>query len=178
MGGALKMNAGAFGAETWGIIAAVDVVDKKGASCTRGHDEFAVSYRSVQGPADECFLAAHLQLPKDDSGNSRDRVKELLTRRSQTQPISQLSCGSVFRNPEGDHAARLIDASGLKGYRIGGAYVSEKHANFIINDNSASAADIESLIDYVKEQVAKKQGVQLQTEVCIVGEADVGRMAE
>jgi UDP-N-acetylmuramate dehydrogenase len=98
-----------------------------------------------------------------------DTLKEMLERRKATQPLGLPSCGSVFRNPPDDHAARLIEASGLKGHRIGGAEVSEKHANFIINADDASAADVEQLITHVQQTVAEQQGVELVHEVRIVG---------
>lgn len=170
MGGALKMNAGAFGHETWDIVKTVDVFDLSGTCFTKSAEEFKVGYRTVEGSSQDWFLAANLKLAIGETKVSQIKVKELLTKRAQTQPINQPSCGSVFRNPEGDFAARLIEASNLKGYCIGGACVSEKHANFIINSSQASATDIEALIIYVQEQVELKQGVRLQTEVCIVGE--------
>ncbi len=170
MGGALKMNAGAFGHETWGIVNTVDVCDLSGTSRTRKAEEYKVGYRTVEGPGQEWFLSANLKLAAGETKASQIMVKELLAKRAQTQPVNQPSCGSVFRNPEGDFAARLIEASNLKGYCIGGACVSEKHANFIINTGQACASDIEALIIYVQEQIELKQGVCLQTEVCIVGE--------
>ena len=100
-----------------------------------------------------------------------DRLKAMLDRRKATQPLGLPSCGSVFRNPPGDHAARLIEAAGLKGYKVGGAEVSEKHANFIINRHNASAADVEALIKHVQNTVAEAHGVKLIHEVCIVGRA-------
>jgi D-alanine-D-alanine ligase len=170
MGGALKMNAGAFGGETWDIVTQVEVLTRRGESVTRKRDEFKVSYRHVQCNENEWFLATHLHLQIGDTQVSQQRIKALLAKRAHTQPTNQPSCGSVFKNPQGDFAARLIEATGLKGYRIGGAQVSEKHANFIINTGNASAADIELLMGYVQKQVMLKQGVNLQTEVCMVGE--------
>jgi UDP-N-acetylmuramate dehydrogenase len=173
MGGALAMNAGAFGGETWEHVLAVETVDHHGQLHTRKPGEYQVEYRSVKGPQDEWFVAAHLKLEKLDDDKQEQvkaKMKALLEKRNASQPIGLPSCGSVFRNPEGDHAARLIEASGLKGYCIGGACVSEKHANFIINANAASANDIERLIHYVAEVVEQKQGVCLQPEAHIVGE--------
>ena len=123
----------------------------------------------MTGPADEWFTAAVFRFEQGDSSAATARIKQLLARRAETQPIGTANCGSVFTNPANDHAARLIEASGLKGHRIGGAVVSEKHANFIINDKDASADDIESLIRYVHETVREQQGVDLNTEVRIVG---------
>lgn len=170
IGGALKMNAGAFGSETWGIVASIDTVNLQGVSCTRKASDFKISYRNVEGLKKEWFLAANLRLTTNTTKSSQRKIKELLVKRARTQPINLLSCGSVFKNPKGDFAARLIEASGLKNYSIGDAYVAEKHANFIINKGCASANDIETLIVYVQQQVALQQGVNLQTEVCIVGE--------
>jgi UDP-N-acetylmuramate dehydrogenase len=170
VGGALAMNAGAHGGETWQRVRSVTTIDRRGEIYLRGAEDFSVSYRSVRGPAMEWFIDALLEF--DPAVNpSMDVLKEMLTRRKQTQPLGLPSCGSVFRNPAGDHAARLIEAAGLKGYRIGGAEVSSKHANFIINRGSATAQDIERLIDYVQQRVCELHGVQLEHEVRIVGEA-------
>jgi UDP-N-acetylmuramate dehydrogenase len=174
MGGALAMNAGAFGGETWDYVVAVETIDCKGEVRTRTPHEFEVGYRSVRGPNDEWFVAAHLSLRKvvnkGDAESGQARIKELLEQRNKKQPIGLASCGSVFRNPENDHAARLIETTGLKGECIGGACVSEKHANFIINTGNATAADIEALINKVMEAVEQQQGVRLKTEVRIVGD--------
>ncbi|MGZ4978379.1 MAG: UDP-N-acetylmuramate dehydrogenase [Methylobacter sp.] len=170
MGGALKMNAGAFGGETWAIVKSVEMLNKLGNVTQREPQEFTVSYRSVKGLENEWFLACVLTLQQGDTVESQQKIKGLLEKRGATQPTNQPSCGSVFKNPEGDYAARLIDQCGLKGYSIGGACVSEKHANFIVNTGNATAADIETLIYYVQDKVKQQQGVVLQTEVCMVGE--------
>ena len=169
VGGALAMNAGAFGGETWDFVESVTTIDRAGKVHRREPADFAVAYRSVQGPPGEWFLAAVLRFSADPEA-SRERVQALMERRKQTQPLGLPSCGSVFRNPPGDFAARLIEAAGLKGHRIGGAEVSPKHANFIINTGEATAADIEALIDHVARRVAEVHGVVLQHEVRIVGE--------
>ena len=171
MGGALKMNAGAFGGETWPIVRQVETVDRCGQVRVRMPADYEIAYRSVQGHPGEWFLSANLQLTAGDTAASQQKIKEWLDKRGKTQPTNQPSCGSVFKNPPGDYAARLIEHSGLKGYVMGGAQVSEKHANFIINTGSATASDIEQLIYFVQAQVREKQGVVLQTEVCMVGEA-------
>lgn len=171
-GGALAMNAGAFGGETWSRVTAVETVDRNGRLHKRLPGAFKVGYRRVERPAEEWFLAATLALEPGDVRESQERIRELLERRSSSQPIGQPSCGSVFRNPPGDHAARLIEAAGLKGAVIGGAQVSEKHANFIINQGHATAADIEALIRRVRDQVKAASGVELVTEVHIVGETE------
>lgn len=169
-GGALAMNAGAFGGEVWDYVRSVTTVDRCGVVRDRGTGDYVVGYRSVVGPKNEWFLGGMLQLQVGDGESSRERIKGLLARRNETQPTSQPSCGSVFRNPEGDFAARLIEACGLKGRRIGAAEVSRKHANFIVNTGGAKAADIEALIGYVRSEVLNRQGIELMPEVRIVGE--------
>ncbi len=169
MGGALAMNAGAFGGETWEQVVKVETVDRHGEVRERMPDEFEIGYRSVKGQEGEWFLATWIRLSAGDVTAAQERIRQLLAKRSATQPVGLPSCGSVFRNPEGDHAARLIEAAGLKGTRIGGACVSEKHANFIINEGGASAQDIEQLIRKVQNEVEAVHGVRLQTEVKIVG---------
>lgn len=171
LGGALAMNAGAHGSETWERVRSVGTIDRYGEIRKRYPDEFEIGYRSVRGPADEWFVEAELEFEPGISA-SMDTLKEMLARRKNTQPLGLPSCGSVFRNPPGDFAARLIESSGLKGCRIGEAEVSEKHANFIINRGEASALDIENLIRYVQQTVADQTGIELIPEVRIVGEAE------
>ncbi|ROR29686.1 UDP-N-acetylmuramate dehydrogenase [Inmirania thermothiophila] len=171
LGGALAMNAGAFGGETWALVRSVETIDRRGRIRRRGPDAFRVGYRSVEGPPGEWFVAATLALGRGDAAAAQARIRELLARRQATQPTNQPSCGSVFRNPPGDHAARLIEAAGLKGRRRGGACVSERHANFIVNLGGATAADIEGLITEVAETVWRVHGVRLEPEVRIVGRA-------
>lgn len=169
VGGALAMNAGAFGGETWRHVVSVTTLDRNGTRRERPASDYTVGYRHVAGPANEWFLGVHLRFERKP-GVSADDIRLLLARRKATQPIGEWSCGSVFTNPPGDHAARLIDAAGLKGFRIGGARVSEMHANFIVNDGSATAADIEQLIRHVRDTVERVHGVQLTPEVRMVGE--------
>ncbi len=169
-GGALAMNAGAFGGETWRHVVAVETVDRHGKLYLRKPEEFKVDYRHVQKPQEEWFVAGHFKFTSGDPAEAKQAIKKLLSSRQATQPIGEFNCGSVFRNPPGDHAARLIEASGLKGFQIGGAWVSQKHANFIINGGEAKAADIESLIFKIQEEVEKKHGIKLVPEVHIVGE--------
>jgi UDP-N-acetylmuramate dehydrogenase len=169
LGGALAMNAGAWGGETWRHVLEVEVMDRRGARHTRTPAEYKVGYRNVHGPADEWFLGARLEFERKPGANEA-AIRELLEQRKETQPIGEWSCGSVFINPVGDHAARLIETAGLKGFRIGDASVSEKHANFIINHGAARAADIEALILHVQRAVAAALKVELVTEVRIVGD--------
>ncbi len=170
VGGALAMNAGAHGGETWERVRSVTTINRAGDIRQRSPADFKVAYRNVTGPANEWFIEAEFEFDPQ-ARPSMDTLKAMLARRKDTQPLGLPSCGSVFRNPPGDHAARLIEASGLKGHRVGGAEVSVKHANFIINRDHASAADIERLITYVQDTVRTQTGVELVHEVRIVGEA-------
>jgi UDP-N-acetylmuramate dehydrogenase len=169
LGGALAMNAGAWEGATWNHVVEVDVLDRHGVRHTRQAADYDVGYRTVKGPDNEWFVGARLEFERAPGANT-DAIRELLEKRKQSQPIGEWSCGSVFTNPPGDHAARLIECAGLKGFRIGDASVSEKHANFIINHGRALAADVEALIVHVQRTVARIHGVELHTEVRIVGE--------
>ncbi len=169
VGGALAMNAGAHGGETWERVKAVRTIDRSGAVRSRTPDDYGIDYRSVTGPSDEWFIEADFEF-EPGAGASSERLNELLERRKATQPLGLPSCGSVFRNPPGDFAARLIEEAGLKGFAIGGAEVSPKHANFIINRGTASASDVEALIEHVRHSVLDMHGVELTHEVRIVGE--------
>lgn len=170
VGGALAMNAGAFGGETWNVVQAVETLDRHGQLRTRPPSDYRTGYRSVEGPAGEWFVAGHFGLTPGDSAAGQAEIKALLAKRGATQPTQWPNAGSVFRNPPGDFSARLIEATGLKGYCMGGACVSELHANFIVNTGSASAADIEALIAHVRDRVQEAQGVALEPEVRVIGE--------
>ncbi len=176
IGGALAMNAGAFGGETWQSVATVETIDRRGERHTRSPDEYEIGYRSVVGPAQEWFLGATFAFANDPDADIAD-VRKMLKKRGHTQPIGKLSCGSVFRNPPGQFAAQLIEAAGLKGAGRGDAVVSAKHANFILNQGAATAADIESLIEEVRGRVAEHSGIELQLEVRIIGD-NPGRSGE
>jgi UDP-N-acetylmuramate dehydrogenase len=169
VGGALAMNAGAFGGETWQQVESVEVVNRQGQVRTRTPADYTVSYRQVDGPEQEWFLGGTFSF-SENYDTSMDKVRALVNERKEKQPLGLPSCGSVFRNPEGDHAARLIEATGLKDFAIGGAVVSAKHANFIINTGTATAADIEALIEHVQLAVNAEHGIKLQREVHILGE--------
>lgn len=170
VGGALAMNAGAFGGETWAQVVEVETVDRHGELIMRTPQDYAIAYRHVQGPANEWFVAATFEFAVDQDGQAAEKIKQLLAKRNETQPTNQPSGGSTFRNPEGDHAARLIEAAGLKGLTIGGAQVSEKHANFIVNLGEATAADIEALIERMAFEVKQQFNIELIREVHIVGD--------
>jgi UDP-N-acetylmuramate dehydrogenase len=169
VGGALAMNAGAFGGETWTHVEAVTTIDRRGELHKRPRVEFEIGYRTVRGPESEWFLSAEFRF-EHDAASSMEAIKTLLARRNAAQPVGSPSCGSVFRNPPGDFAGRLIEQAGFKGSRRGGAMVSDKHANFILNTGTATAADIEALIGDVRAAVERTSGVQLELEVRVIGE--------
>jgi UDP-N-acetylenolpyruvoylglucosamine reductase len=175
VGGALMMNAGCYGGETWRHVARVEVLGRDGQFSVRTPHEYRIGYRSVLRadgrPADGIFTAAWFRFPVGERDSARAQIRSLLARRIAAQPLNLPNAGSVFRNPVDDHAARLIEACGLKGHRVGGAEVSTKHANFIVNPvGSATAADIEALIEYVLDTVRRRTGVVLEPEVRIIGE--------
>ena len=171
VGGALAMNAGCYGSETWNIVHQVLTINRHGQTHVRNESEFIPSYRHVEMPMpDEWFLGAWFKLELGNAEASQHKIKQLLAARLASQPLNLPSAGSTFRNPHGDFAARLIEASGLKGYQIGGAQVSAKHANFIVNVGECTALDIELLIRHIKDAVLEKQGVALQQEVKVIGE--------
>lgn len=170
LGGALAMNAGAWGGETWPRVLEVETIDRGGVIRRRSASQYKVGYRSVVPPAPgEWFVGATLGFEPDPQANT-DSIRRLLERRLASQPIGEWSCGSVFTNPPGDHAARLIEAAGLKGFRVGDAGVSTKHANFIINHGHARAADLEAVIRHVQDTVERVHGVNLHPEVRVLGE--------
>jgi len=172
IGGALAMNAGCYGGEMWDHVESVTVLGHDGEFATRTREDYEIGYRRVvlKLPYEEWFISATVSFARGDETVAMRRIKELLTRRVATQPLNEPNAGSVFRNPDGDHAARLIEACGLKGYAVGGAQVSTKHANFIVNKGGASAADIEAVIDHVQKVVWAREGADLAREVHIVGD--------
>lgn len=173
VGGALAMNAGCHGRETWQCVERVITIGRDGELRRRQPVDYDIGYRHVALRArlnEEWFLAAWFRFTPGSGQNARLRIKDLLAKRLASQPLTQPNAGSVFRNPDGDYAARLIEACGLKGHTIGGAQVSQKHANFIVNLGTASATDIERLIEAVRSTVKEKQGVELVCEVRIIGE--------
>ena len=170
LGGALTMNAGAFGGETWPRVRSVDVCDARGIARRRDAREYTYGYRHIVPPAaGEYFLAATLEF-EYKPGLTDEAMRDLLAKRKETQPIGEWSCGSTFTNPPGDHAARLIEAAGLKGFRIGDIMVSPKHANFLLNVEAATAADVEKLVAHIQEEVRRQFNVALVPEFRTVGE--------
>ena len=157
------------GRETWDLVHRVETVDRSGCLHWRVRGEFEVGYRTVCGSAGAWFTRVEFRFDPADPADVRARTRRLIRARAESQPIGQRSCGSVFRNPPGDHAGRLVDRCGLKGTRVAGAVVSEKHGNFIVNDGTASSSDIETLIDLVRARVLEETGVALEPEVRIVG---------
>lgn len=170
VGGALALNAGCGGSETWDFVKAVEVLDRFGKTYRLSPENFEVAYRQVKGLDNAWFVAGIFQFEHGDTVKAQQEIRRHLDYRTRTQPTNQPSCGSVFRNPEGDHAGRLIESCGLKGHTIGGAQVSPKHANFIVNLGHATAKDIESLIKHVEQTVKAEYGLQLIREVHIIGE--------
>ncbi len=178
IGGALAMNAGCYGAETWQFVKRVRVIGRNGEIHERMIDQYQVGYRSVRllqmfdvATQPEWFVGAYFSWGRGDQNESRQKIKDLLAQRVNSQPLNLPNAGSVFRNPPGDYAARLIQSCSLKGCAIGGAMVSPKHANFIVNTGSASATDIEILIELVRDKVKRETGIELIPEVRIIGRA-------
>ncbi|PTR09515.1 UDP-N-acetylmuramate dehydrogenase [Nitrosospira sp. Nsp5] len=190
VGGALAMNAGCYGAETWGIVERVQILSRTGQLRERVPGDYEIGYRHVilkpetkiedrkgqDASGEEWFVGGGFRLLCGEDAASRKKIKELLTRRINTQPLNLPNAGSVFRNPPGDHAARLIESCGLKGFRAGGAMVSSKHANFIVNTGDATAAEIEAVIAAVRETVKEQTGIELVQEVRIIGSHESGRI--
>ncbi len=174
LGGMLAMNAGCYGSETWGAVQRVQVLTRSGTLIERTPQEYDIGYRHValKQQSDELFVGAWLRFGEGDVEAAKREIKALMEKRSASQPLQMPNAGSVFRNPQGEHAAKLIEGCGLKGKRIGGAQVSEKHANFIVNAGGATAADIEALIVEVQTTVQQQTGINLHPEVQIVGESD------
>lgn len=169
IGGALTMNAGAFGHETWNLVESVTMINRQGQLIERTRDDFEIHYRHVGLPANEWFVAVRLRLRQKGEGEQSE-VRQLLQKRNDSQPIGLPSCGSVFKNPPNNYSARLIESAGLKGYCLGKACISDKHANFIISKPGTTARDIENLITLIQQTVKQKFDITLETEVRIVGE--------
>ena len=164
------MNAGAFGGETWQWVDQIECVDRTGSLSVYKKDQIKTEYRHVSLPKNQWILSGTLTLNTVGGDfDGRGAIRSLLEKRSESQPIQTANAGSVFKNPKDNFAAQLIEENGLKGHRIGGARVSEKHANFIINDGDARSADIENLILHIQHVVKEKNGIFLEPEVRIIG---------
>ena len=169
LGGAICMNAGAYDGEMKDIVRSVRLMTKSGVVLEKSAEEMAFSYRhSLCSSGDYIVLSATLQLAEGKRDAIRAKIEDLTARRQEKQPLEYPSCGSVFKRPEGYFAGKLISDAGLKGYRIGGAQVSEKHAGFIINTGGAKAQDVLDLIAYVQKTVREQSGVSLECEVRIL----------
>ena len=172
VGGALAMNAGAWGGETWPQVREAEIIRRDGGTEWLPAGDFRFAYREVEAPARALgFIAARFNVTSDADGSHERYTRESLAKRKATQPVGKPSAGSTFRNPVGDHAARLIESCGLKGHRIGGATVSVQHANFVLTEDGARAADVEQLIEHLQATVKAQTGVVLHAEVKIVGDA-------
>ena len=169
LGGALRMNAGCYGGNIWDNVFEVTLINKKGDLVKRTKDDFKIGYRNVELDENNFFVSASFNLKKNKMNNSQNIIKDFLKDRRSNQPTGLPSCGSVFKNPKNLYAAKILDSLGLKGYRIGGAYVSEKHANFIITEKSAKSEDIEKLISFIQKKVYEDKKISLETEVKFIG---------
>ena len=169
IGGALTMNAGSFGMETWDLVKEVEVINEKGDISFIEKESFDIAYRTVTFPFRLWFLSCSMFLSRDEE-TTKDNLIDLRNQRIKTQPLSEDTCGSVFKNPPGNFAGALIEGSGLKGFKIGSASISEQHANFIVNEGGATARDIENLINHTRQVVKKNYDIDLQPEVRIMGE--------
>ena len=169
IGGGVAMNAGAFGQQIADCLTRIHVVRRDGEKQELQASELEMAYRHTKLPYGSLVVSAEFELQEDDGEAVRERIRQMRTTRGRTQPLDLPNCGSVFKNPPGDHAARLIEAAGLKGHRIGGASISAKHANFIVNEDSASSNDVLALIHLAQESVEKKFGVHLEPEVRMLG---------
>lgn len=165
VGGAVYMNAGAHGSDMSHILKAAQILYPDGSIKWLSHEDMAYRYRTsiLQKNGGICITAV-LKMKKGDSQQIFAEMKRHKNYRRETQPFNRC-CGSVFRNPLPEHAGHLIESSGLKGYRMGDAQISELHGNFIMNNGQARAADVRALIDHIKHHIARKYGIQLQTEV-------------
>lgn len=169
IGGALKMNAGAWGGNTWDRLVGVTLINHSGELIYKKKSDFEIDYRSVKMPDNEWFVAAHFDFPCGDTTQSKVRIENLLKKRKETQPIGTKSCGSVFKNPYPLSAGQLIEQCMLKGYQVGDAQISEKHANFIINKGKARAQDVITLMTHIINTVEHQHNIKLQPEVCFLG---------
>jgi UDP-N-acetylmuramate dehydrogenase len=169
VGGALHMNAGAFGTEIGDLVISVEALSQTAEEKTLTNEQAGFAYRHTTGLNALIMTAATLKLKAGPKRELQEERRQILERRRSKQPLLHPSCGSVFKRPPGDYAGRLIEASELKGKRIGGAVVSEKHANFILNTGNATASDIYELIRLIQNEVAQQHKVQLQTEVQLIG---------
>ncbi|RLL54987.1 UDP-N-acetylmuramate dehydrogenase [Mariprofundus sp. EBB-1] len=174
IGGGVAMNAGCFAQQVSDSLIEIEVLLPNGDVQSIKAEALHFSYRHTDLPAGSIVLSASFTLHPDSPEQIRERMRSMRSRRSATQPLAQPNCGSVFKNPDGDHAARLIEATGLKGFSIGGARISEKHANFIVNEGDASSADILALIERAQLLVKEQTGIELEPEVRMIRDSETG----
>ncbi len=170
VGGGIAMNAGAFGQQVSDTLQYIEVLDAHGNICMLEAETLGMGYRRTRLPAGSLVLSACFELQSDESAAIKERMRNMHKKRSSSQPLEKPNCGSVFKNPPGDHAARLIEAAGLKGFRVGGACISDKHANFIVNEGQAKSSDVRALILHARQTVEQRFGIRLEPEVCTLGD--------
>lgn len=170
VGGAVRMNAGTALGEVSSRLVDIDVVTREGETGTLSPSDLSMRYRHCELPEGAIVTAARLSLTDEDFDDCKRHIDEHLAYRAATQPVDVPTCGSTFRNPPGTSAGRLIDSCGLKGLRIGGAVVSEKHANFLVNTGTATATDLRSLIEEVQRRVREQTGIEMSPEVHFAGD--------
>ena len=169
IGGGVYMNAGAYGGEMKDVLTSVTVIDREGKLRTYGADELDLSYRHSRFcGSDDIIVSAEMRLTRGEKSDIEARMDDFMTRRKDKQPLNFPSAGSTFKRPEGDFAGRLIQESGLRGYTVGGAQVSEKHCGFVVNKGGATCADVMAVIEHVRKTVQEKTGVLLECEVKII----------
>lgn len=169
LGGGVAMNAGAFGQQVSDVLASIVILHRNGTVQTLTRPDLNMVYRHTHLPADALVLSATLVLRADDAESIRQRMRDMRKKRTDTQPLALPNCGSVFKNPEGDFSARLIESVGLKGQRMGKASISDKHANFIVNEGGATCEDVLALIRLARNTVYEQHHVWLEPEVRFVG---------
>lgn len=171
VGGAAAMNAGAFGREFCNVVLEIQFITSQGELVKRTNSQLGYAYRKLNFPVGEIIVSVKIQLEKEEPGIVNKRITENLKTRNATQPLDMPSGGSVFKNPPGDYAGRLIEEAGLKGKRSGGAMISPKHANFIVNTGNAKAQDVLSLITLVRKEVRDRSGIDLEPEIHVIGDS-------
>lgn len=172
IGGALAMNAGAYGREISDVFISADAVNRSGMRHRLGAADMGFSYRHTDVPADYIFVSCELKGTPDDTAAITERMNTIMAAREESQPLRSRTGGSTFKNPAGKKAWELIDAAGCRGLTVGGAQVSPKHCNFLINTGSATAADIENLGEEVRKRVLAQSGIELEWEIRIIGRSN------
>ncbi|MBE9531338.1 MAG: UDP-N-acetylmuramate dehydrogenase, partial [Proteobacteria bacterium] len=170
LGGAVVMNAGCYGREMCDVVEGVEIIDKKGKKGFLSNAELGFDYRKSKLPEGAVVVKVHLALSAADPADIKARIKELRAKRKESAPVARPNAGSIFKNPEGKSAGQLIDEAGLKGLSAGGAKISPEHANYIVNNGGAKAADVLSLMATIRDKVYSSTGVMLEPEIKVIGE--------